>query len=130
MAVEAFANELLDELLTPADFDALDRLDVAAKLLIGTRLAAGGSPLSRGAQPLQDVALLATTRNRLMHPKPKNGIAAWIQDIEATDEEAVGPKAALTAIIRVAETWRSAPPFAAIRICTRALRRPSCAIDS
>ena len=115
VAIEAFANELLDELLTPADFEALDRLEVPAKLLIGTRLAAGESPLARSAQPLQDVALLVKTRNRLVHPKPKNGIAAWIQDIETTDEEAVGPKAALTAVVRVAET---------MEICTKLRSHP------
>ena len=63
LAIEAFANELL-----PArDFDAVDRLEVPDKLLIGTRLASGQSRLSRGAQPLQDVAVVVKTRNRLVH---------------------------------------------------------------
>lgn len=35
---------------------------------------------------------------------PQNGIAAWIRDVEAADEEAVGPRAALTAVLRVSET--------------------------
>jgi hypothetical protein len=72
--------------------------------LRGTRLASGESPLSRDRQPLQDVAILVKKRNRLVHAKPQNGIAAWIQDIEDADEDAVGPNAALTAILRVAET--------------------------
>jgi hypothetical protein len=77
---------------------------VPDKLLIGTRLAAGESPLSRGAQPLQDVAVLVKTRNRLVHAKPQNGIAAWIRDVASADEEAVGPGAALRAVLRVSET--------------------------
>jgi hypothetical protein len=59
LAIEAFANELLAELLSPRDFEAVDRLEVPDKLLIGTRLATGESPLSRDAQPLQDVAVLS-----------------------------------------------------------------------
>jgi hypothetical protein len=104
LAIEAFANELLAELLTARDFDAVDRLEVPDKLLIGTRLASGQSPLSRGAQPLQDVAVVVKTRNRLVHARPQNGIAAWIRDVEAADEEAVGPRAALTAVLSVSET--------------------------
>jgi len=97
LAIEAFANELLAELLEARDLEAVDRLEVPDKLLIGARLATGQSPLSRGAQPLQDVAALVKKRNRLVHPKPHNGIAAWIQDVEAEDEEAIGPRAAATA---------------------------------
>jgi hypothetical protein len=104
LAIEAFANELLAELLPPRDFKAVDRLEVPDKLLIGTRLATGESPLSRDAQPLQDVAVLVKKRNRLVHAKPQDGIAAWTRDVQAADEEAVGPRAALTSIMRVAET--------------------------
>lgn len=104
LAAEAFANELLDELLSRADFDALDKLPTPDKLLIGTQLVcAGTSPLKRGAQPLQDLTLLFKTRNRLVHARPQGGIAAWDRDVEETDELAIGPKAALTAILRVAE---------------------------
>ena len=104
LAIEAFANELLAELLPARDFDAVDRLEVPDKLLIGTRLATGQSPLSRGAQPLQDLATVVKTRNRLVHAKPQNGIAAWIRDVTAADEEAVGPDAALKALLSVGET--------------------------
>lgn len=104
IAIEAFANELLVELLEPRDVEAVDRLEVPDKLLIGTRLATGQSPLSRGAQPLQVVATLVKKRNRLVHAKPLNGIAAWVQDVEASDELVIGPKAAATAILRVSET--------------------------
>jgi hypothetical protein len=105
LAAEAFTNELLDELFSPADFNALDKLPTPDKLLIGTQLArAGESRLERGAQPLQDLTLLFKTRNRLVHARPQGGIAAWDRDVEEADELAVGPKAALTAILRVAET--------------------------
>jgi hypothetical protein len=104
LAVEAFANELLAELLEARDLEAVDRLEVPDKLVIRTRLATGQPPLSRGAQPLQDVAALVKKRNRLVHPKPQNGIAAWIQDVEAADEDAIGPRAAATAVLRVSET--------------------------
>jgi hypothetical protein len=105
LTAEAFTNELLDELLSPADFNALDKLPTPDKLLIGTQLAcAGKSPLERGAQPLQDLTLLFKTRNRLVHARPQGGIAAWDRDVEEADELAIGPKAALTAILRVAET--------------------------
>lgn len=116
LAIEAFANELLAELLPPRDFDAVDRLEVPDKLLIGTRLATGQSPLSRGAQPLQDVAIVVKTRNRLVHAKPQNGIAAWIRDITTADEAAVGPDAALKALLRVAET---------IVVCTELRESPN-----
>jgi hypothetical protein len=116
LGIEAFANELLAELLVARDFDAVDRLEVPDKLLIGTRLATGESPLSRGRQPLQDVAILVKKRNRLVHAKPQNGIAAWIQNIEDADEDAVGPNAALTAILRVAET---------MEICNELRRHPN-----
>lgn len=117
LAAEAFTNELLDELLSRADFEAVDKLPTPEKLLIGTRLAgAGESPLERGAQPLQDVALLFKTRNRLVHARPQGGIAAWDRDVEESDEQAIGPKAALTAILRVAET---------VAMCTKLQKHPN-----
>lgn len=115
LAAEAFANELLDELLPSADFDALDKLQTPEKLLIGTRLAAGESPLSRGTQPMQGLVQLFKIRNRLVHAKPQGGLAAWAQDVEASDEQSIGPNAALTAILTVAE---------AVTICTECRKHP------
>ncbi len=116
LSAEAFANELLDELLSPADFEALDKLPTPDKLLVGTQLAAAGkSPLERGAQPLQDLTLLCKTRNRLVHARPQGGIAAWDRDVEEADETAIGPKAALTAILRVSET---------VNVCTELRAHP------
>lgn len=115
LAAEAFANELLDELLSRADVEALDKLQTPEKLYIGTRLATRESPLSRGAQPMQGLVQLFKTRNRLVHPKPQGGIAAWARDVEASDELAVGPDAALTAIVAVAET---------VTLCTELRKHP------
>lgn len=63
LAAEAFANELLDELLSSADADALERLPTPEKLLIGARVAAETSPLARGADPMQGLVELFKTRN-------------------------------------------------------------------
>jgi len=116
LSAEAFANELLDELLSSADFEALDKLPTPDKLLVGTQLAAAGkSPLERGAQPLQDLTLLCKTRNRLVHARPQGGIAAWDRDVEEADETAIGPKAALTAILSVSET---------VNVCTELRAHP------
>ena len=93
LATEAFANELLDELLSAADAAALDKLPTPEKLIFATRAATGTSPLSRGAQPMQDLIELFKTRNRLVHPRPKGGLAAWIQDVQPADEAAIGPAA-------------------------------------
>jgi hypothetical protein len=84
IAIEAFANELLAELLEPRDLEAVDRLEVEAvdrlevpdKLLIGTRFATGQSPLSRGAQPLQDVATLVEHARRCGQDDPPPPCAA------------------------------------------------------
>jgi hypothetical protein len=76
LAAEAFANELLDELLAPADADALDRLPTPEKLLLGPRTATGSSPLERGAQPIQGIVTLFKTGNRLVHPRPRGVLAA------------------------------------------------------
>ena len=116
VAAEAFANELIDELLPRADVESLDKLPTPEKLLIGTRLAAGASPLSRGAPPLQGVAQLMKTRNALLHPKPQGGIAAWDRDLEASDEAAIGPKAAFAAIVTVAQ---------AVVLCTELRKHPN-----
>jgi hypothetical protein len=115
LAAEAFANELLNELLPAADAEALDRLPTPEKLAMGTHVATGESPLKRGAQPMQDLVLLFKTRNRLVHPRPQGGIAAWARDVEASDELVIGPKAALSAIVAVAE---------AVALCTELRRHP------
>lgn len=103
LSAEAFTNELLDELLTADQFRAIDRDPTLKKLTDGIALAGRVSPVSLGSQPLQGVRTVLRTRDALVHPKPQGGIAAWVQDIEEPDEKRVGPKAALDAILRVAE---------------------------
>ena len=112
LAVEAYANELLADILPPRDWEALDQLKPPEKLLLGTRLAGEGeSPLDRGAEPLQSVTELMKVRNRLVHARPQGGIAAWVQDVEEADERAIGPDAALNAILRVSETVVACNPL-------------------
>jgi hypothetical protein len=102
----------LSDVLPRRDQEALDMLSAPEKLLIGTRLAAGGqSPLDRGAEPLQSLAELSKVRNRLVHARPQGGIAAWVQDVEEADERAIGPEAALNAIMRVSETVVACAPL-------------------
>jgi hypothetical protein len=115
LAAEAFANELLDEVLSSADARALDRLPTPEKLLLGTRVAAGTSPLVRGTEPMQGLVELFRTRNRLVHPRPQGGVAAWVQDLQPGDESAVGPAAARRAILCVAD---------AVVLCTELRKRP------
>ena len=115
VSAEAFANELLDELLSSADANALDRLPTPEKLLIGTGVAAGTSPLSRGAQPMQGLVELFKTRSRLVHPRPLGGLAAWIRDVQPSDESAIGPVAARRAILSVAD---------AVVVCTELREHP------
>jgi hypothetical protein len=104
ISAEAFANELINELLGAADVDALDKLGTPEKLLLGVPLATGNqSILTRGAHPMQGVSALIKTRNRLVHPRPQGGIAAWVQDVLPKDEEVIGPKAAQDGILAVAD---------------------------
>jgi hypothetical protein len=111
IAAEAFANELLDDLLSRADAEALDKLEPAEKLLMGTRLASGVSPLDRGSEPMQGLVKLAQTRNRLVHPRPAGGYAAWAQDLEPRDDEGIGPAAACKAILTVADAIVACNPL-------------------
>lgn len=111
LSAEAFANELLGELLMPADADAIDRLPTPEKLLLGIRAAGLEPPLDRGSEPFQSLVLLFSTRNRLVHPRPQGGLAAWIQDVEDAEEAALGPRAALRSLMSVAEVSATCNEF-------------------
>lgn len=104
IAAEAFANELVDDTLGRNMAGTLDKLSTADKLIVGAQLVAGNaSPLDKGRQPMQDIAGLATTRDRLVHPKEKGGIAAWTQHVTEDDENRVGAAAAERAILAVVD---------------------------
>lgn len=103
LSAEAFANELLDELLMASDAAAMDKLPTPDKLLLGIRAAGLEPPLARDAEPFQSLVALLRTRNRLVHSRPQGGLAAWVRDVEETDEEALGPKAAQRALLCVAD---------------------------
>lgn len=107
LSAEAFANELLADLLSPADAEAMDKLPTPDKLLLGIRAAGHEPPLERGSEPLQSLVTLFRTRNRLVHPRPQGGLAAWVRDVEEAEESALGPRAAQRALICVAEVSAS-----------------------
>lgn len=65
---------------------------------------------------MQGLVLLFKTGNRLAHPRPRGGIAAWASDVEDSDEIAIGPKAALSAVLTVDEV---------ISRCTELRRHPN-----
>jgi hypothetical protein len=104
IAAEAFANEFVDDTLGRNMAGTLDKLSTVDKLIVGAQLVAGNaSPLDKGRQPMQDIAGLATTRDRLVHPKEKGGIAAWTQHVTQDDENRVGAAAAERAILAVVD---------------------------
>jgi hypothetical protein len=103
ISAEALANELLTDLLSSGDAEALDSLTMPEKFLMGTRIGAGKELVDRGRYPMGALLTLAETRNRLVHPRPSGGIAAWTQDVEEADEKAIGPRAAEKAILAVAD---------------------------
>jgi hypothetical protein len=102
LAAEAFANEFLNDVLNPADAEAVDRLPTPEKLLLGPRMASIPSPLSRGSEPAQTISKLFAVRNALVHPRP-TGYSTLIQDVEERDERDLGPKAAGRYLLKVAE---------------------------
>ena len=73
----------------------IDNLSPADKVETAVRLATGDDTiLDRGREPMQTVVQLIKIRNRLVHPKPSNGLAAWTQAVEESDEK--GPLAVLS----------------------------------
>jgi hypothetical protein len=102
LAAESFANELLRDLLDPAEAEAVDRLPTPEKLLLGPRMANIPPPLSRGSEPAQTVFKLFAVRNALVHPRP-GGYSTLIQDVGERDERDLGPTAAGRYLLKVAE---------------------------
>lgn len=102
LAVEAYANGLIEELLTTTEAKALDRLPTVDKLLIGPRLAGMRSGMERGHQPIQALSELIRARNRLVHPR-RGEHGAYLQYLDEVDERTYGPKQAGRFILAVAE---------------------------
>ena len=69
LCTEAYANELLDELLAPSDAAELDRLPTFEKLMLAPKVASLESPLDRGREPMQTIRTLFRTRDALVHPR-------------------------------------------------------------
>lgn len=105
LAVEAYANEFLEDAVSSADAHVLDRLAAPEKLLFGSRLAGVEPALDRGRQPLQRLIKLAEARNALVHPRrvgPKS-IGAFPHNVTARDRELIGPRAAADYVIAAAQ---------------------------
>jgi hypothetical protein len=104
ITVEAFANEFAYHALGAQTAKTIDNLGPAEKIDTALRLAACNEDLlDRGRDPFQTVVTLVKTRNQLVHPKPSNGLAAWTQDLEDSDEDVFGPRAAERAVLAVAD---------------------------
>ena len=103
LAVEAYANDFLSEVLVPADVDVLERLPTLEKLLLGPRLANLDSAFDRGAEPIQTIKKLFEVRNGLVHARG-GGYGPFMQYLKDKDYEDFGPKACGRYIRRVAET--------------------------
>lgn len=104
ITVEALANEFATEALGTKTAEMIDNLSPADKVETAVRLATGDDTiLDRSRDPMQTVVQLIRIRNRLVHPKPSNGLAAWTQGIDESDEMAFGPQAAERAIVQVAQ---------------------------
>lgn len=110
LAAEAYANEFLAQLLIPADADAVDRLKTPDKLLLGPRLAGLDPPLSRGAEPHQQLVKVAKTRDKLVHSRASSP-SAYAHTVDEEDQLLVGPRAASDALYAVAVTMTLLEPL-------------------
>jgi hypothetical protein len=70
LAAEAYVNAFLDSRVTGSDLDALDRLPTVEKYVIGVTYAESGVVFDKGAEPIQTLKRLFSTRDALVHPKP------------------------------------------------------------
>jgi hypothetical protein len=102
LALEAFANDFLAELLSPADAIAVDRLTTLDKLLLGPRIAGASSTLTRDAEPLQTIKKLLHVRNRLVHARA-SGYSPFTHSLTDRDESDFGPIACGRYLLRSAE---------------------------
>ncbi|MGN6373189.1 MAG: hypothetical protein ACTHM1_09395 [Solirubrobacteraceae bacterium] len=70
LGAEAYVNAFLDGRVTGSDLDALDRLPTVEKYVVGVTYAEGEAVFDRGAEPIQTLKRLFSTRDALVHPKP------------------------------------------------------------
>jgi hypothetical protein len=113
LSAEAYANEFLEAALPAQDAQALDRLVTPEKLLIGSRLVGVEPPLDRGKLPLQRLFALFEVRNALVHPRRSGAksISAYSHNVTKQDKELIGPKAAASYIVAVAELTVRLEPY-------------------
>lgn len=101
LSAEAYANEVLSELLVPSDAAAIDRLPTMEKLLLGPKLAGKEPALDRGTKSLQTIRALFKVRDALVHPRPGSPTARF-QYITDDDEKLIGPRVTGIYIVAVA----------------------------
>ena len=117
LSAEAFANEYIADALSPATADSIDKLSTPDKLMVGVHLATGDPELlTRGAPPMQDIIALFKTRNRLVHPRDRGGLAAWAHHLTDEEEKAIGPRAAERGLLAIVDLTV---------LCTEHLKHPN-----
>ena len=90
-SIEAFVNEIFlgsdiclniyqTSSLWDLDRDALEKMDLLAKLIIMPKLLFGIS-FSRDKQPFQNFSLLVKVRNDIVHYKMKSGVPKYLADL-------------------------------------------------
>ncbi len=115
LSAEAYANEVLSELLVPSDAAAIDRLPTMEKLLLGPKLAGKEPALDRGTKLLQTIRALFKVRDALVHPRPGSPTARF-QYITDDDEKLIGPRVtgvyivAVAGVMAVLDPLRPPPP--------------------
>lgn len=102
LAMEAYANDFLSDVLPAADMKAIERLATLDKLLLGPRLAGMQSSLERGAEPAQTIKALFRVRNNLVHAN-RSEYSAFVTNLTERDEGDLGPAAVGSYLRRTAE---------------------------
>lgn len=89
LSLEAFVNDFLLENLGKSNFEALDKLEVKAKILIGTKMIIG-KEFPKDMVAYQKLSKLISIRNKLVHAKSVNvdsDVAKILIEIEKKDIE-------------------------------------------
>lgn len=85
MTAEAFINFYPRWRSQPGSFvDAVDKLPLESKWLVTPALVNGGRRLEPGEQPMQGLDFLVTTRNKLVHSRPKAAVRIEQGEIETS----------------------------------------------
>ena len=87
MAAEAFINFYPRWKSQPARLlDSVDKLSLEAKWLVIPALLNGGQRLDPGERPMQDLQFLVSTRNQLVHSRPRSAVTAVDGELKTPDD--------------------------------------------